>query len=182
MLCCCGSTQKKLPESHRWPVVLDELRLSVNLQQSAKQIIQERFNKRKKTFKSAMIQGLMQSQRIILLERDNLDQLITEEELAQQGVTKESGFSGFNSAKGKIFCSLDISRAKPRVLQVEAFCQVVGIQSSKVLAVHSKAINIKAAQNKDKRVANTNRVKKLIKQVSFSTAEKLPNLIPVPQL
>ena len=171
-----------MPESQKWPVVLDKLKLSVSLKESVSYRIEQRFNKKQETFELAMKQGLLQSQNIILLERDKLDQLITEEELAQQGITRDSGFSGFNSAKAKMFCKLDVSRARPRVLQVEAFCQVIGIQSSKVLSVHSKTIEVEAAQDKKNRVANSNKVRELIKKVSFKTAQKLPAFSATPTL
>lgn len=181
LLCFCGSTQTKVPDSQKWPVVLDNLKLSVSLKEAVSYRIEQRFNKKQETFELAMKQGLLESQKIILLEREKLDELITEEELAQKGVTIESGFSGFNSAKAKLFCQIDVSRARPRVLQIEAICQIIGIQSSKVLSLYSKGIEVKAAQSKDNRTENTNRVKKLIQHVSFLTAEKLPNLISAPE-
>lgn len=171
-----------MPESQKWPVVLDKLKLSVSLKESASYRIAQRFNKKQENFELAMKQGLLQSQKVILLEREKLDQLITEEELAQQGVTQDSGFSGFNSARAKMFCKLDVSRARRKVLQVEAFCQVIGIQSSKVLSVHSKTIEVEAAQDKKNRVANSNKVKELIKKVSFKAAQKLPSFSTTPTL
>lgn len=173
ILLSCSSGPSVIPYEKKWPGVLEELDIAISGPPALQRRIGTQIENMKPQLNISLKEGIMKSQRVILLDRENLSDLLEEEELTQQGIATDTGFDKFKSGRLKIFCNMTIAKPQRRKrLNIEASCQSTNILTSEIMAVKTvrEDLSIRPRKQKESR----EELAKLLRKVAYGMASQLP--------